>query len=302
MTIKLRLGLSFIAMILLVSIVGAFFMYSGSIRAKYYESAILATRISGLAKEMNYFFDQQLRSFDYYVLFNEAMSKEDYNDYKKTVVRKFYEWNNLLPASDKESVGEIKHLETIYTDVMSSADDVLDFKSKGFSSKALSVVDKIYTPKSKQLRSEIEGIVKNKELTAAVSQMESEKIAARQVWASFVVIIFSVVFGLALSYYIFSYISRPLYQLQKGAEEFGTGNFDYNLELANSENEFGKLARSFNEMCENIRKMQSQIIQLDRMSAMGQLAGGVAHELNNPLTGVLGQSQIMLQSCLQMTQ
>src|SRR5213075_3289404 len=49
-----------------------------------------------------------------------------------------------------------------------------------------------------------------------------------------------------------------------------------------------------NTMAENVKQFQAQAVHLDRMSAVGQLAGGVAHEINNPLTAVLGQAQIML--------
>jgi len=35
-------------------------------------------------------------------------------------------------------------------------------------------------------------------------------------------------------------------------------------------------------------------LQMDRMASIGELAGGVAHEINNPLTGILGQSQLLL--------
>jgi two-component system NtrC family sensor kinase len=47
-------------------------------------------------------------------------------------------------------------------------------------------------------------------------------------------------------------------------------------------------------MAENVKQLQMQAAHMDRMSAVGQLAGGVAHEINNPLTAVLGQSQILL--------
>jgi len=48
-------------------------------------------------------------------------------------------------------------------------------------------------------------------------------------------------------------------------------------------------------MANNLKKSEAQIIQLDRMAQLGQLAEGIAHELNNPLSGVLGQSEIMLE-------
>ena len=41
------------------------------------------------------------------------------------------------------------------------------------------------------------------------------------------------------------------------------------------------------------RKLEQQIIQSERLAAMGQMIGGFAHELNNPLTSILGMSELM---------
>ncbi|MGD9117058.1 MAG: ATP-binding protein [Dehalococcoidia bacterium] len=42
------------------------------------------------------------------------------------------------------------------------------------------------------------------------------------------------------------------------------------------------------------RKMQEQLVLTDRLASVGELAAGIAHELNNPLTGVIGFSQLLL--------
>jgi PAS domain S-box-containing protein len=44
---------------------------------------------------------------------------------------------------------------------------------------------------------------------------------------------------------------------------------------------------------ENLRQTQEQLLQSEKMSAVGQLIAGVAHELNNPLTAVLGYAQLL---------
>lgn len=44
------------------------------------------------------------------------------------------------------------------------------------------------------------------------------------------------------------------------------------------------------------KKMEQQVIQGERLAAMGQMIGGFAHELNNPLTGILGLSEMLQES------
>ena len=57
----------------------------------------------------------------------------------------------------------------------------------------------------------------------------------------------------------------------------------------------------YEETCrayEDLRKTQEQLLQSEKMSAVGQLISGVAHELNNPLTAILGYAQLLDQAGL----
>ncbi len=44
------------------------------------------------------------------------------------------------------------------------------------------------------------------------------------------------------------------------------------------------------------RKLEQQLVQSERLAAMGAMIGGIAHELNNPLTTILGNSDLLLDS------
>jgi signal transduction histidine kinase len=58
-----------------------------------------------------------------------------------------------------------------------------------------------------------------------------------------------------------------------------------------------ELVRMLNDSCEsfeNLKRLQEQILQSEKMASIGQLVGGAAHELNNPITAMLGYSDLLL--------
>jgi two-component system NtrC family sensor kinase len=60
------------------------------------------------------------------------------------------------------------------------------------------------------------------------------------------------------------------------------------------ESEFKQLGEAFNLMTRNLHMSQRQLVQSAKLAAIGELAANVAYEVNNPLTGVLGYTGLLL--------
>jgi two-component system NtrC family sensor kinase len=114
-------------------------------------------------------------------------------------------------------------------------------------------------------------------------------------------------------------ISTPILNLTAAAKRVARGDYSQAVD-GGSDDELGYLAHSFNAMTSEVqlahkalqesadeleqkveertaelKRMQAQMIQSEKMVAIGKLAAGVAHEINNPLTGVLTNSSLMLE-------
>jgi signal transduction histidine kinase len=58
--------------------------------------------------------------------------------------------------------------------------------------------------------------------------------------------------------------------------------------------EMGRLLDDSEQNLERLQRAQSQLVQKERLAGVGQLVAGVAHELNNPLTAVMGYSDLLI--------
>jgi PAS domain S-box-containing protein len=66
--------------------------------------------------------------------------------------------------------------------------------------------------------------------------------------------------------------------------------------LAAAALENNRLVRDVQEQIDKLKQAQIQLVQAAKLAAVGELAAGVAHELNNPLTSVLGFAELLLHS------
>jgi two-component system NtrC family sensor kinase len=54
-----------------------------------------------------------------------------------------------------------------------------------------------------------------------------------------------------------------------------------------------RLLRASQESIDNLKRLQTQFVQSEKLASLGQLVGGAAHEINNPLTAILGYSELL---------
>ncbi len=131
---------------------------------------------------------------------------------------------------------------------------------------------------------------------------------------SFITIIIIAIFcGLFISLLV----NRPLKKISSGIEQLSKGKLNYKI-FINSKDELGIVAQQFNDMAtkldkayqeiknwsetlnqkveqknEELKRIYEQIVQVEKLASLGKLSATVAHELNNPLEGILTYSKLI---------
>lgn len=123
---------------------------------------------------------------------------------------------------------------------------------------------------------------------------------------------------LLIALILFFAIYVPTKKLRKGTEMVAEGNLDYQIDLDRND-ELGMLAHSFNRMAENLKEADQEVrawsktleervqeksqeleemhrgmVQVEKMASLGRLAATVAHELNNPLSGIVTYAKVLM--------
>jgi two-component system, NtrC family, sensor kinase len=153
-------------------------------------------------------------------------------------------------------------------------------------------------------------VVVSLEQLDSIIQTSTRKVILASV---FLVVIISFFSGL----FITILVNKPIKKIKEGIDEVGNGNLDYKIEI-NSKNELGQVARRFNEMSsklddaykeiknwsetlndkvsektDELKNIYEQVNQIEKLASLGKLSATVAHELNNPLAGILTYSKLI---------
>ncbi|MFA5912579.1 MAG: ATP-binding protein [Burkholderiales bacterium] len=210
-------------------------------------------------------------------------------------------------SSRSESIGKMvdKHAESCYACHTENAplqrlpidERMRIYRISPDSSRILAVINPIYNEPS-CFQAACHAHTKDQTVLGVLDIKMDLKDVDQQIEESkFRLIVFAAFAFLALSvsiaYFVRKWVGKPVSELVKATKQVSAGNLNYTIDSPGKD-ELGILAKSFNKMTKSLAEAKLQLFQSDKMASLGRLAAGVAHEINNPLTGVLTYSSFLL--------
>ncbi|HEY9710120.1 MAG TPA: ATP-binding protein, partial [Oculatellaceae cyanobacterium] len=173
-------------------------------------------------------------------------------------------------------------------------------------------IERDLVPKFEKLSESLEQLANS---TKAKQNKAQATFKAAKVLRAIIIIasmVLSMAIALALAFYTSRAIARPLQSVTNVAKQVTQeGNFNLQATVT-TDDEVGVLATSLNQLIQRValqirelQQAQAQLIQSEKMSSLGQMVAGIAHEINNPVNfryGNLNYTQEYTQNLLELVQ
>jgi len=139
-------------------------------------------------------------------------------------------------------------------------------------------------------------------LYVGILEQKYSDIQRQTVYTYLVISIIGAIATMTVSYFVGQRILVPINKLVSASKEVAAGNLDAKVTIRTND-ELQYLADSFNAMALALKKRDEQfkdfatqrIMESERLALVGQLSANIAHELNNPLQGIVTFSHLLLE-------
>lgn len=153
--------------------------------------------------------------------------------------------------------------------------------------------------------------------TNILLKQPDQALAASTRWMLLYTMLALAVIATLTGVFIVRVVGRPVRELQKSTERLASGELGFQIPVRSSD-EVGDLAESFNQMSlelraaheevtswartleqrvedktSELRRAHDHVLQVEKMASIGKLAAVLAHEINNPLSGILTYSKLL---------
>jgi len=222
-------------------------------------------------------------------------------------IRVFNKLGEIIYSTREEDIGKMldKKAESCYA--CHTADKPLErlsinertriYRHHPDSSRVLGIINPIYN-ESSCWEADCHAHSEEQAVLGVLDITMSLKDADKQIQRSEInIVIFTIIaiigISLIIGFLVKKWVDNPVEEMVRATQHIASGNLHYNIK-SQRDDELGLLAKSFNIMTQKLAEARLQLFQSDKMASLGRLAAGVAHEINNPLTGVLTYSSFLL--------
>lgn len=259
-----------------------------------------------------------------------AFSKQGRGDIKTAItsidnaIEKSTALNKLVLEKDKQEVAKFifaakRFKIAVNTYAKEVKNDPTGSSSLSMEQLALDTIREVSNALSKMI-SDIRANIRASDINTFIVAKRSQRLISLCVFIGIAV-------SLLIAIFMGRALTRPISRLAEATQRIAQGNLAYRINIGGRD-EIGRLAEAFNKMAEELgvsmenekrksaelineiasrkefeqelelafiqlKDTQDKLVQSAKMASVGQLAGGVAHEINNPLTGVLNNAQLI---------